>query len=459
MSVQETLIVEENGNDIADRAVREWIEANIGPVQAFERQPRWRPGWNAKALLNGEIKALYVRGSRGGYWPPMPLSFEAKVQEYFHRSGVRVARIYGFIDAADAYVMEMVPGVSDLGKAEFAHLEPVRRQLVEQMARMHSIDPGPLLEFGLPPVTSNLDLTTGYLQAIEKIYRATKKRPEPCIEFILGWLKRNVPTSACPPAIIAVDAGQFVYSGDRLNAMIDFELACIGDRYTDLGALRTRTRFEALGDLDNIYAYYAEASGIPLDFERIRYHGIGLSMLCPQMVTGTLTEPSEGIDYQEYLTWWAFSLKDALDQLAEIKGLDLEQAALPAPSEGRFAPMFSELDKSISQSATLDDYAAHQKTKQGIVTRTLAQLDRYQGGIEARYIDDIAALTGRRPTSWQEADQSLEDFVLDCGDQHEDALIALFHRHISSLALIMADRADWPNKFNWLTKPMPPISG
>lgn len=62
-----------------DEAVRSWLESHLGPVRAFERQPRWRPAWFADVERDGTVMPLYVRGDRMGMEFSMSTYREAEV--------------------------------------------------------------------------------------------------------------------------------------------------------------------------------------------------------------------------------------------------------------------------------------------------------------------------------------------------------------------------------------------
>jgi hypothetical protein len=105
-----------NDADLEARVVR-WIEANIGPVRTITRQGRWRPAWYVEAEADGEVRPIYVRGDRGGRWPPMPLAFEARAHQVFAENGVKVPRLYGYAEDIPALVMERVRGRPSLATA------------------------------------------------------------------------------------------------------------------------------------------------------------------------------------------------------------------------------------------------------------------------------------------------------------------------------------------------------
>ena len=70
----------------------------------------------------------------------------------------------------------------------------------------------------------------------------SKAQPEPLIELALRWLARRAPGERKEVAFLTGDAGQFVFEHGRVTAVLDLELACLGDPLADLGALRSRHR-------------------------------------------------------------------------------------------------------------------------------------------------------------------------------------------------------------------------
>ena len=54
----------------------------------------------------------------------------------------------------------------------------------------------------------------------EKVYRSIKVHPDPFMEFCLGWLRRNPPTSHGREAPIVWDSGQFHHDGSRVTATV-----------------------------------------------------------------------------------------------------------------------------------------------------------------------------------------------------------------------------------------------
>ena len=50
--------------------------------------------------------------------------------------------------------------------------------------------------------------------------------------------------------------------------------------------------------------------------------------------------------------------------------------------------------------------------------------------IEAADLDDVSALLGRRPESWQQADAALEELVVAAGPDLDAEVVGLLHRRL-----------------------------
>ena len=164
-----------------------------------------------------------------------------------------------------------------LRKDEFAR---ARAELPEQLARalagIHSIDPsslgGVLPQPGANPALDQLEEWERQLDEIGE--------PLPAVELGLRWLRANAPDPV-EPRLVHGDfrLGNFIVDEGGLAAVIDWELAHLGDPAEDVGWLCIRSwRFgndgrpvAGVGGLEEFLAAYEEAGGAPLDGDRIRY--------------------------------------------------------------------------------------------------------------------------------------------------------------------------------------------
>ena len=66
---------------------------------------------------------------------------------------------------------------------------------------------------------------------------------------------------------------QFLFAGDRVTAIIDWELGHIGDPMLDLGAIRLRECLYPAGMFPFVLERYREL-GMPVDDQAIRYYTV-----------------------------------------------------------------------------------------------------------------------------------------------------------------------------------------
>jgi aminoglycoside phosphotransferase (APT) family kinase protein len=146
-----------------------------------------------------------------------------------------------------------------LRDAEFASARPLlTAQCGRALAAVHRIDRGSV---------SGLDPTDQFERFRELLDAMTE--PHPAFELGFRWLERNRPHVRADTVVHGdFRNGNLVVGPDGLRAVLDWELAHLGDPLEDLGWLCVRAwRFGAsprvggFGDVDDLVAAYEAASG------------------------------------------------------------------------------------------------------------------------------------------------------------------------------------------------------
>jgi aminoglycoside phosphotransferase (APT) family kinase protein len=141
------------------------------------------------------------------------------------------------------YVMERIEGEVMVSSIPAALDVPVQRriiaeQLIEALTEIHAVDwrAAGLEGFGKP---------TGYLERqlrrFSGLWEVNKTREIPAVERVGGWLSHNLPRSG-PATIVHGDyrLGNTIFAPAtpaRLAAVLDWEMATIGDPLADVGYL------------------------------------------------------------------------------------------------------------------------------------------------------------------------------------------------------------------------------
>jgi|YelNatPaOPRAMG01_1025707.scaffolds.fasta_scaffold00970_9 aminoglycoside phosphotransferase (APT) family kinase protein len=151
-------------------------------------------------------------------------------------------------------------------------------QLARILAGIHRIDPARhKLDFLAAP-GPNAALTE--IQRYEDTFRKLALEPHPAFELAFRWLYAHVPKT---PRTTLVHGdyriGNVIFGPEGVRAILDWELAHLGDPLEDIGWMCTRAwRFGAdhnpvggLGQREDFFRAYEEASGIPIDRESAHF--------------------------------------------------------------------------------------------------------------------------------------------------------------------------------------------
>jgi aminoglycoside phosphotransferase (APT) family kinase protein len=210
-----------------------------------------------------------------------PLEREAQVIEAAVAGGVPAPEVVHVCGAADglgeAYVMRRVAGET-LGKriATDPAFAPARAALARQcgaaLARIHAVSPPAGLE------TIDAAQTLANYEATWRASGAVR----PTIEAAFRWLEKRLPAEAVTPRLVHGDfrnGNIMVDANDGLVAVLDWELAHLGDPAEDLGWICTNSwrfgqpgkRVGGFGDLPDMLDGYVAAGGAPIDPARVDF--------------------------------------------------------------------------------------------------------------------------------------------------------------------------------------------
>jgi aminoglycoside phosphotransferase (APT) family kinase protein len=239
-------------------------------------------------LVEGENGRWALRRDPEGSVSLVPMRQEYGLLNLARDIGVPVPEPLAFEDAGGRFgspgiLMAFVEGTSVapriLRKPEYERARgTLTPQLAEALARIHALGRAQTTERGLLPAPPP-DPAVGQLDEWERQLDEIGE-PFPAIELGLRWLRANAPEPA-DPRLVHGDfrLGNFIVGESGLAAVIDWELAHVGDPAEDVGWLCIRSwRFGSdekpvagVGELEEFLAAYEAASGEVLERERIRY--------------------------------------------------------------------------------------------------------------------------------------------------------------------------------------------
>jgi hypothetical protein len=413
---------------VAESLLTAWIERNIGRVVRIEAQPRWRPAWLVDAERDGEILPLYVKGAREVH-AFVPVRLEGAALDVMHRNGVPAPKQYGWCEEIDAIVMERLPGESRLEYiTDIALRDSVADQYVHAMARFHRLDPQLFVDAGFAKPADPAELRLAQFNRIEAMYLGKKRAPEACNEFLRLWVRRNVPAGDITPAFISGDAFQMMYHQGSLKAVMDLEMACIGDPLLDVSCIRMRDLSEKTGDAATLTRRYEELSGRPIDFRALRFHLVAFSTVSSLLISDVFTRPAPETDYFEYFVYYHGSLRIALEAMAEFLGVTLNPLVEPAEATTPRGIHLRMLANAIGQIETSSDIERYKLSKVAAEAAYLDRCDRYGAALDAEYLADLRDTLGLEAGDPIDAEAKLEAFVHQAGPEWDARLVGVFHR-------------------------------
>ena len=262
-----------------------WVAAACGGKIARHAQVtggnRYRSWAVDVALPDGRTLPVYLRHQlpRPPSAEPYTLEREAAVYRAIAGSGIRAPRLIAVHPDQHSILSERVAGRAEFRRlTDERHRVTVVQEFVETIARLHELDISGLTLDGLDARTSMADCVAHEIAVWRAMYDESGSR-DPLIDLALAWLDTHLPRPPEGCVLVHGDAGpgNFLFEGGHMTALLDWELAHLGDPMEDLAWFSMRCVMEPVpGFADRIRDYEA-ATGRPIDRARVLYHRVLVS--------------------------------------------------------------------------------------------------------------------------------------------------------------------------------------
>lgn len=413
-----------------DTRIVEWIRTAIGTkIERVERALARREAWLVDvARAEGGALELFLRFAHPGdpANSSAALAKETRVVRALAGTGIPVPVVHGVLPDPHAVLFERVPGRSDLHRMPSAQQDAVYRHHLEVLGRLHALDPADL-DLGLEAPGSAVACAMAEVDALAA--GVIGAIPRPLARFGVEWLRRHAPASVSRIALLHGDAGiaNFLFEGDRITSLIDWEWAHLGDPMEDLGSLCVHASFSPSGDWPALLPHYEKSCGIPVDLEKVRYyrvHNLARSVLA-------LAPIRERLDARDPV---ALNLCFAIlcdrmlcEAIADAMGIELERPTVPEP------PAATTLYDIAVDNLTNDvlpnvqgDFPRDRLSNAILLVRTLAREHALGAAAETAELDTLSELLGARPADLASGRAALDRLIArDDGGRDEQILRAL----------------------------------
>ncbi|QUT06721.1 phosphotransferase family protein [Sphingobium phenoxybenzoativorans] len=330
----------------SDRLVP-WLDSNAPALGSGPLQARFLHGGTSNTIIALERNGRRAVLRRPPLNPPpnseKAMMREAQALKALGGTGVPHPELFGFsedpsIIGAPFYIMEHVDGwAAELGEGDCLYPPPFDRAdqkrplafaLIDALVALQAVDyrAAGLGDFGHPDgfLDRQVSRWRKQFEGYEARYPGYRRRDIPGFDTVAAWLGQDIPAMGAP-GIVHGDFGppNVLFANDppvRVAALIDWELATIGDPMMDVALLAINLRDDARPDVIPRAAYF-DSTHYPTRGEVIDYYG---------RKSGRDVSRA---DY--YLTLAQFRLACIL----EYKVAASMTGALPKAAGDRFAPM------------------------------------------------------------------------------------------------------------------------
>lgn len=246
--------------------------SNLIRLSGGANMESWAFDWGGGAyVLRRAPSAEYMEGRPYGH------PVEAALVRAAHAGGVKAPEVIGVLSDADGmgtgYVMRRV--IAEVSPAKILAAPP--RSLVADLGRELALIHA-LPRAAIPAEIPVMDTAAALAELKARFLSYGGDRP--AIALAVKWCEDHLPEPA-DPVLVHGDyrMGNVMVDADGLAAVLDWELAHLGDAHEDLAfGCMTVWRFGMLdkpafgvGSLDDYFAAYEAAGGRPVDRDRFKY--------------------------------------------------------------------------------------------------------------------------------------------------------------------------------------------
>ncbi|MDX8357209.1 phosphotransferase [Sphingopyxis terrae] len=246
--------------------------SNLTRLSGGANMESWAFDWGGGAyVLRRAPSAEYMEGRPYGH------PVEAALVRAAHAGGVKAPEVIGVLSDADGmgtgYVMRRV--IAEVSPAKILAAAP--RSLVADLGRELALIHA-LPRAAIPAEIPVMDTAAALAELKARFLSYGGDRP--AIALAVKWCEDHLPEPA-DPVLVHGDyrMGNVMVDADGLAAVLDWELAHLGDAHEDLAfGCMTVWRFGMLdkpafgvGSLDDYFAAYEAAGGRPVDRDRFKY--------------------------------------------------------------------------------------------------------------------------------------------------------------------------------------------
>jgi aminoglycoside phosphotransferase (APT) family kinase protein len=417
---------------------------------------------------DGTVASLFLRYDRSDparTKDPWTLHREATVYLALQEGPVPVPRVLGVHPVHQAMLSQRVEGGNWFSRiTDPAEQKSTARDFMTSLAALHGLDAAALDLPLFPLVSSITEAVLAELDEWDRVLAARGGTPDPALAFSLRWLRHHIPIYDGPLVLVQGDTGpgNFMYAGGKVTAVVDWELAHLGDPMDDIAWLSLRATQEPFTDFPTRLREYEALSGNAVDVDRVHYYQVMAETKLQVMghrgprdgdEDGGEGRDGGGNDVGNGFIYQVLHRRLWLEALAAANGLELSpaeevQARDPRDSDWMYDAVLAQL-RDVIVPRTTDPLAQTRGKGIARIIKYLARVGAYGPYFEECELQDLEKSLGRRPNSVVNGRADAAAAVIAGTMSEEDYILTLWRRIARETELarpsmgVLADR-HWP---------------
>ena len=455
-----------------------WIEAVTGgtvvSIAAIPAGGRLGYMVDVKVPAGGTLELFLQRG-RGDVGGTSFMGFdrEAEVYRALEPLGIPIPHLWGVDADRNVLLVVRARGVTWFHPpADPAEQVSVAQDFMRHLATWHRATARAM---NLPSFGQVRTVREHQLEQLAGIRRMFEEQDaaqpiDALARMSLEFLESNVPNYDGEPVLVQGDTGpgNFMYADGKVTAIVDWELAHLGDPMDDIAWLSWRATQHSFPDFPARLREYERSSGIMVDDDRVRYYRVNAcARLGPRFGLADMGEAAsrrrareaEGAPPESDRTADGSGLimsmlhrRMVLTALAEAMRLDLPGRDIGAEMDPREHNAY--YDTILGQLQTMvpriEDRAVANLAK-GIARQVkyLKEIDRNGAFFESQELADMTRLLGREPASVEQGRPVLAEAAREGRVPAEEYLLYHWNRmvrddHLMRTASGAMYQRGWP---------------
>ena len=413
-----------------------------------------RLGYKVDVEADGRTLPLFLqRGRDPGTGSFNPIAREAEVFRALEPLGVAVPHVWGVSAEFNTLLVDRLEGfVWFQEPKDPAQQVAVAKDYIRQIARWHAT---PAAELDLPsykPARTARAHQLEQLDGVRKLF-AEEDAQAPIDEIArvsLDYLEKQIPDYDGPAVLCQGDTGpgNFIYKGDRVLGVIDWELAHLGDPMDDIAWLSWRATQHGFPDFPARLREYEALSGIKVVPQRVRYYRVNAgARLGPAFGLADMgraadlrrrrhgeNAPAENDRTRDggQMVMSMLHRRMRLQALGEALGMDLPSRAPAETAPPReHAALYDNVLRQLQAMVPMIAEPKAAAMAKGVARQIkfLREVDRDGTLFERQEMSDLTGLLGRTPESLIEGRAALAE----AAREHRVSFEAYFHYHWSRM--------------------------